>query len=468
MKKLTITFLVTLLLSACGGESSNSGSNEVAPPPVSKLPEVIEGQLIALNKVTGAATVGRYNVDLGELKQRSTIESIDDLEVGMVLTLRTDGNQTVQSVVYDDLLVAPVSGFDDETNTLTMAGKTVLTQEAKLTAGLVLDANVIDDVLEISGFAVDQNTIRATYIGLKHQNALPEGDVFGEIKGLVTNLKTNEKNFNLGTMLVNYANAYVSFPLQNGALVEVSGFFNDSTIAATEIELEQYNYNDNSTIEVEGVVTQVSVDKSTGRATKVLLNGSRIIELPVNGVLYEDFPYENGLPTIRLGMLIDVEGKWLNNSIHAVKIECDYGCQLSPVVPPINDLIGEFNVEGLAIYEPINNTISLNGFSFVVSQYADWEGIIPTNWTTPTWVSLSGMMDGQSNLVWEIENEFAPEQDIDLEGVVTVENDTYALWGYRATDNSLAIITELLGMRIEVECRFNQSNNTISLCQLDD
>lgn len=476
MKKFALILPTIALLSACGGSDSNEGTvNPPNPPPVSQLPEIIEGELTALNKATGAATVGRYNVDFGHLKQtRSTIETIDNLALGMVLTLHTDGNQTVQSIIYDDLLVAPVTAFDAESKMLTMAGKSVMTQGAKLETGLVLDASVVGKVLEISGFTVDQNTIQASYIELEEHNVQPGGDVVGEIEGVITNLNATAKTFNLGTMIVNYSNINVPFILQNGQWVEVSGSFKDSTIIAIEVELEDYDYGDNTSIEVEGRVTQVSTDKTTGRVTKLLLNGSRTIELPANAVKYEDFPYNGAHPVIKPDMFIEVKGRWINNTIQAIEVECNYGCENTPVIPPTTppttspSTTGEFNVEGLASYSKATNTITLNGFTFIVSQFAEWEDIHPANWNTPTWVSLSGMMDSQSNLVWEVENEFNSEPEIDLEGVVTIVDGSYSLWGYHSVDNSLKDITARWGLRVEVVCRFNQTNNTISFCQFDD
>lgn len=468
MKKFALILPTITLLAACGGSDSNEGT---VIPPMNKLPDIIEGELTALNKTTGTATVGRYNVDLGLLMQtRSTIEAIDNLALGMILTLHTDGNQTVQSVTYDDLLVAPVTSFDAEAKTLTMAGKSVMTQNAKLETGLVLDASVIGKVLEVSGFTVDQNTIQASYIELDEQNVQPEGDVVGEIEGVVTNLDATAKTFNLGTMVINYANINLSFTLQNGQWVEVSGIFKDSTIAATEVELESYDYGDNTSIEVEGRVTQISTDKATGRVTKLLLNGSRTIELPANAVKYEDFLYSGAHPVIKPDMFIEVEGRWIKNSIQALEVECDYGCQNTPVLPPTTppSATGEFNVEGMASYNQATNTITLNGFTFIVGQFAEWEDIHPANWNSPTWVSLSGTMDSQANLVWEVENEYYPEPDIDLEGIVTIADDNYSLWGYHSTDNNLREITARWGLRVEVECRFNQANNTISFCQFDD
>ena len=475
MKKLSILLPVVALLSACGGSDSNGDTVSPPTPPVTQLPEIINGELTALNKATGAATVGRYNVDLRHLNStRSIIETLEHLEVGMVLTLRTDGALTVESVVYNDLLVAPVVSYDADAGKLVMAGKTVLTQGAKLEVGLLLGEGLIGKILEISGFTIDQNTIQATYIELDEQDIPPGQAVFGEIEGVVTNLDDSAKTFNIGPMTIDYAGAFVLFPLQNGSWVEVAGSFAGNSITATAIELEEYDYADNATIDVEGRVTQVSTDKVTGRVTKLLLNGSRTIDLSLNSVKYEDFPYSSaGNPIIKSGMSIEVEGRWVNNTIQALEVECDYGCQNNPTVPPTIPTTppignGEFNVEGMATFNAATNTISLNGFSFVVGQFAEWEDIHPTNWTTPTWVSLSGMMDTQTNLVWEIENEYHPENEIDLEGIVAVDAGVYSLWGYRAADNSLANITARWGMRVDVECRYDQSAKTISFCQFDD
>ncbi len=465
MKKRSLILPVALLLSACGGSDSNTDS--------SPLPAIIEGELTALNTTTGAATVGRYHVNLSPVTQtRNAVESLDNLALGMVLTLRTDGQQTITSMHYDDLLKAPVTAYDSEAQTLTMAGKLVQYNGARLATGLLIDSSIIGKTLQISGFNVDQNTIQATFI--KQDQQASATDVEGEVEGVVTNLNANERSFNIGSLLVDYSGARAPASLQNGQWVEVEGRFSDNTLVATEVELESYDYDKGSQIELEGHVTQVNSDSTTGLASSLILNGSRLITLGGN-VKYDDFPRSNGAPVIQTGMFIEVEGQWQDNAIAASELECEKNCNLSTGSGSSQPNTGsrDFEVEGYAEYDSNSNTISLNGFAFVVAERAEWDDISAQTWNGLEWVSLSGKMDSYSHIAWEIEGEDRPEDDMDLKGLVTMDDSgVYALWGYAATDNSLSNIVQKWGNYVDVECDFTYNRTTqigtLSNCQYDD
>ncbi|NLS13859.1 hypothetical protein HGP28_13260 [Vibrio sp. SM6] len=470
MKKIAL-LISSALLAACGGSNSDNGGTTTTPS--STLPHVIEGQLSALDRISGAATVGRYNVDLSYLATSRSVVTLDNLQLGMVLTLETDGDKTVQNVIYDELLVAGVTSVDVTKQQLVIAGKTVLAQGAKLEAGLTISNALIGKVVEVSGFTLDQDTIQATYIEIdddaEHTRSI-------ELTGVISELDSTAKTFKLGAMSVNYKDALeMPHQLENGQWIDVEGTLVDNVIHATEIELEDKadDYNDDDRLEFEGLVTHVSLDETTGRATKVLLNGTRTIAIPASGVEFEDFPIVNNQAQIKANMLIEVEGVWQNGVMQASSVECESGgCVDGSTSPSIPDALkNEFELEGWASFDATTHIVTLNGVEFVTTQSTQWEDLSPAQWVGNKWVSLSGSMKrddvaASTHQVWEVEHEFLPENDLSLQGVVA---DDASLWGYSATDASLE---QFIGQYVDVECQYVPGNGevagTLSMCRLDD
>lgn len=451
MKKSFVLLPLVAILTACGG-GSDSASSTVPPTAAVALPSVISGELTQYNEASGAATVGSYNVNLSGLTMQ---RSAPALHVGMMLTLKTDGLNKVTNITYDDLLRAPVTAVDIDKKTLTMAGLEVKTEGAQWARGLTLET-ALDELVEVSGYMIDDKTIQATYIELEMD--APEYN--GELQGMISSLNETAKTFKLGTITVNYSNAFVLTPLQNGDWVEVEGELKGDSLTAYNVEHEHLDFDDRGRMDIEGVVTASST-------TWLMINGNRKVSLT------SDTRYSGlaGATAITTGMHLEVEGVWnsASKALVAHRVERDYEDGFGPgfppaVVPPTTTPTHgyEFDLEGKPAYDSATNTLSINGFSFQVNSRTELEGVYyPEELNNATWVSISGYTSSSSNLAMEVEVEYQ-DGKIELEGVVAQDN---SLWGYKATDGSLNTLT---GRYVEVECRQGANPQEVNFCRRDD
>lgn len=458
MKKSFVLLPLVAILTACGGGSDSSTTTTIPPTAAATLPSVISGELTQYNETSGAATVGSYNVNLSGLTmQRSA--SAPEFHVGMMLTLQTDGAKKVTQVTYDDLLRAPVSAIDVTNKTITMAGMTVKTEGAQWARGLTLETVAVGDLLEVSGYMIDDQTIQATYIELE----MDQPAYNGELQGMISALDETAKIFKLGTITVDYSNAVIESPLYNGEWVEVEGTF-DATgevLTAYKVEHEHLDYDDHASMDIEGIVTASSTNW-------LMINGNRKVTLTPS-THYKGLA---GAAAITTGMYLEIEGVWDNvsKSLVAYEVELDYDDDFGPQFPPTTQPPTtapahsyEFELEGTATYDASSKMLSINGFFFQVNGRTELEGVYSFEQLNGLWVSVSGYTSSGTNLAVEVEAEY-PEYTIGLEGVVAEDG---SLWGYQASDGSLNTWT---GRYVEVECVYQGGTSGLEVfgCRLDD
>lgn len=198
-----------------------------------------------------------------------------DLRVGMVVRIAGDfdaGNASGRALVvrYDDVVEGPISAMPVETvpgveKTFTILGRAVVVDAVTTVFddGASFETLAADDVLEVTGFEDETETVRATRVS--RRNPFP-GNAAVELRGLVSSLVVNPDDsgvFDLGPVTVRF-DAATSFEdvtrsaLAEGDLVEVEGSLRPSgtEIDATEVELRSpgLGADDRSRVEVEGVV----------------------------------------------------------------------------------------------------------------------------------------------------------------------------------------------------------------------
>ena len=278
---LSITIAGIIGLAGCGGGGGggDSSSNSVTSS------GVITGfGSIYVNGIKYETGSSSYSLDDGD----DGIESEDELEVGMVVTvtgtLNADGmTGTAAHIEYDDELEGIVSAnnVNGGVGTLVVMGQTV-TVDAETefenddgildSTGTLIDSiDMIEtgNIIEVSGYSDGMGSIYATYIEVEDDAHSPGEEI--EVKGFVDDSDSTDMLFMIGDLPVDFGNAGLpdGIPV-TGDYVEVKsteGFVN-ATLIASEIELEDdvddIDGNEGDEVELSGTVTTVDPDIRIG------------------------------------------------------------------------------------------------------------------------------------------------------------------------------------------------------------
>jgi len=296
---------------------------------------------IASGSITGFGSIFvngiEYDIDSASLEVNdddSAELSQDDLRIGMVVTVTAvvEGDIGVASlVIYDNEIEGPISGLIDPGNGLTKSfsilGIDVIVEDP----GTEFDdgdapgfsfATIADgDVVEVSGFFDDSNTLNTTYI--KKTDDFVSGESEIELKGTPdadTDAGAGE-SFVLDGVIVNIlANADLSeVPderVTDSMFVEVEGTLisDPLTVEAFRIEQEEEGLDDDAgEAELEGFVSDF-VDISNFRVDGQLVDAS-------------DAEFKPTDLDLRLsdGLKVQVEGTILGGILDAKKVEEEDG-----------------------------------------------------------------------------------------------------------------------------------------------
>ena len=290
----------------------------------------IGGTGIAYGKITGFGSVfvnGReFNTDTSNFLVDGAIADLDALRLGMVITLKAETSNGVFTgkafdVIYDDELEGPVAVGSIQTigatrKSFIVFGKTIVIDETSTQfEGSSFAGLLEDDLVEISGFHVTDNLIRATYV--RKTGVLDLGTSEVELRGLVKNLGAGGQGFQIDGVSISLdGNTEIDFVLEEDLLVEVRGIINSATaVYAERIEIEDEVFGSN----VNGVSLQGVISGFTGNLSSFLVNGQQ-----VNASQASLFP-ANAVNLLVDGLNVEVEGDIVNNVLIAEELEIREG-----------------------------------------------------------------------------------------------------------------------------------------------
>ncbi len=279
-----------LLLAACGGGGGGSvaggiggtGTPVTASGAVSGFGSVIvNGLEFAINNTGTAITVND-----------ATNRTQADLRVGMVVTVEgskftdSSGNTTytANSITYRNNVIGPVQStcVPGAAVSLTVLGQPVrVDNQTNLDDGFACSGTPTG-VVEVSGFADANGTIRATLI--RNTNAGAGSTL--EVRGVAQNVDVVLKQFRINTLVVNYGQAEKkNFPANesalNGAYVEVKGtLLPNSELNATKVEVKTSGSGGAAQqAEAEGIINQfISSADFQVNGQRVTTNSSTVYE----------------------------------------------------------------------------------------------------------------------------------------------------------------------------------------------
>jgi hypothetical protein len=246
-------------------------------------------------------------------------------------------------VTFDDAVEGPVQSVDVAGGTIVVLGQTVHvdggTSFDNSSANCRLESLTPGTVIEVSGFRTSASEIRATRIECR-----AAGQEF-EVTGIVRNLDTNQRRFQVADLVVDYSQAQLQdFPAgqpANGQNVEVKGTtFAGGMLTATRVQFKDASIQGNTgdRVELEGLVTRFA---STADFD---VSGQRVSTSGGTN-------FQNCGATLAVNSFVEVEGTLSAGVINASKVECKAGTNLrvTATVDSINVAGNSLTVIGIPI-----------------------------------------------------------------------------------------------------------------------
>lgn len=256
-----------LALTSCGGSSGGSlaeggiGGTGISTGPITGFGSIF------VNGVEYDTRTADVIVE-GEPAGTGDAAVLNNLAVGKVVTVTSDvptgARATATHVSFDDNVEGPlqaITAVDSDTVELVILGQTVIAEADTRFENTTQDALAVGNQLEVSGLVQQNGAIKATFIEKKSDTFVDGGTV--EVKGVVGDLDTSVRTFEISAVAVDYSSADLSEldgPLANGATVEVKGVYSGGVLVATRIESEGELNIDESTswLEIQGYVSSVA------------------------------------------------------------------------------------------------------------------------------------------------------------------------------------------------------------------
>jgi len=421
-----ITAAAALSIAACsgGGDVAGIGGSGITPVGVTSSGSITGFGSIFVNGVEFETSSSTFSVD-----DNPGIES--DLAIGMRVivdgTVNSDGiTGTATSVSFDDQLQGPVGAVsvidaDGTGRTITVLGTTVALNSTTtifdisgtLPGPFDFDTIAAGNNVEINGFPDSTGVVQATRVELKQTTFVVDSSIV-ELKGTITGLAgTTFTLQGLAGVTVDASVAAIDdLPggLADGASVEVKGTCPDlacATIEATRVEGQTSGFDDNTKVEVEGVITRYVSDSDFDvDGFPVDASGAGVQRIP---------------PTFILGIdkEVEVEGTVVSGRLIATKVKDEGGnIKVAATVTAVNSAAGSFELSPVSGQPAV--TVMIDTSTRIKDDVGTFNSAaLLDNLSIGTdYVTVEGFDDGTGKIIAsEVEREAA--DDIIMQGVIT-------------------------------------------------
>ncbi|HIF9180882.1 TPA: DUF5666 domain-containing protein [Photobacterium damselae] len=342
MKKLALVTIIGLILSGCGGGGGSDNGSTPKPDinPEAK-PALVEGTIDSYNSKTNVLTVNNAPYDISTLKYAD--KTIDKALYNSLLQKSMMVNISKSGVVnLEPTMVGPIS-IPNENDRSKFSINGVQLQFTELSSNIDNGDWVMVSTLPMAtNTGVDYKVLSVIEV----ENTDLAGKY--ELEGTLSQLDDPKKfTFKLGQVIVDYANIQLDPTIGNGDWVEVTGEMIDGAFVATEVEVDNYDDNEDfDDAEIEGVVTWINKEK-----TLFTLNarGQFVIN---NSTRFEDGSRNN----LKMGTLVEVTA--INGVAKEIEFDRDHDSDHD------QGTWREFDAEGIVSYV-MDSTITLDTFNGV-------------------------------------------------------------------------------------------------------
>lgn len=385
MKKLALVTIIGLILSGCGGGgSSDSGSTPQPDIKPETKPALVEG---TIDKVNGSNIIvnGRsYQVASVNYANTPLADGVSVLKPQMMVQV-SDVARAGATVFLDPTLLGKVTAVNHTTNTFTVNG-------------VELSFAQLNKEIEINDWVMVSALPMATETGVGYKVLsvieVENTDLAGkyELEGTLSQLDSAASTFKLGQVVVDYANIQLEPTIGNGDWVEVTGQMSNGVFVATEVEVDNYDDNEDfDDAEIEGVVTWINNEK-----TLFTLNarGQFVID---NSTRFDDGSRNN----LKTGELVEVTA--INGVAKEIEFDRDHDGDHE------QGTWHEFDAEGI-VSNVMNSTITLDTFNgasqtIYVDNMTRYEDRLTLATLTGKRVEIEGIVRGGQKIAREIELE---------------------------------------------------------------
>lgn len=359
--------LGSLLLSACGGEStSTAGIGGTG------IDTGVGGTGIVSGEVTGFGSVfvndDRFKTENSEFIVDGEVLDQSALAVGMVVRLEAeteDGEYTGDAtrVIYDDEVQGPIdagAGFtispDGTQKTFEVFGQKITIDDTGTRFADTSFASIaVNDVVEISGFRIAADEISATYV--KKTDDLQLGISEVELRGKIESYALGPpEKFEIDgiTIEVDRADPDLEIDVPGGVLeddffIEVEGIIlTPTSIRARRIELEDENLGEDvDDVRLQGIIS-IYVDDS-----EFFIDGQRI------DASSAEFEPQGAM--LAAGIEIEVEGDIVGGVLIADEVEVEgEESELRSYIGLVDDAGGSFEVQYPVVTIPSAVTVNVD------------------------------------------------------------------------------------------------------------
>ncbi|MHA6613380.1 DUF5666 domain-containing protein [Photobacterium damselae] len=342
MKKLALVTIIGLILSGCGGGGgSDNGSTPKPDIKPEAKPALVEGTIDTVNGSNIIVNGRSYQVASVNYANTPLADGVSVLKPQMMVQV-SDVAKAGATVFLDPTLLGQVTAVNHTTHTFTVNG--VELSFAQLNKDIEINDWVMVSALPMA---------TETGVGYKVLSVIEveNTDLAGkyELEGTLSQLDSVASTFKLGQVVVDYANIQLDPTIGNGDWVEVTGEMIDGAFVATEVEVDNYDDNEDfDDAEIEGVVTWINNEK-----TLFTLNarGQFVIN---NSTRFEDGTRNN----LKTGALVEV------TAINGVAKEIEFDRDHDSDHDHDQGTWSEFDAEGI-VSDVTDSTITLDTFNGV-------------------------------------------------------------------------------------------------------
>ncbi|NVH48930.1 DUF5666 domain-containing protein [Photobacterium damselae] len=340
MKKLALVTIIGLILSGCGGGgSSDNGSTPKPDIQPETKPALVEGTIDTVNGSNITVNGRSYQVASVNYANTPLADGVSVLKPQMMVQV-SEVAKAGATVFLDPTLLGQVTAVNHTNHTFTVNG-------VELSFAQLNKEIDINDWVMVSALPMATET----GVGYKVLSVIEveNTDLAGkyELEGTLSQLDSVASTFKLGQVVVDYANIQLDPTIGNGDWVEVTGQMSDGSFVATEVEVDNYDDNEDfdfDDAEIEGVVTWINKEK-----TLFTLNarGQFVIN---NSTRFEDGAQHN----LKTGTLVEVTA--INGVAKEIEFDRDHDSDHE------QGTWHEFDAEGIVSYVT-DSTITLDTFN---------------------------------------------------------------------------------------------------------
>ncbi|HIF9086636.1 TPA: DUF5666 domain-containing protein [Photobacterium damselae] len=384
MKKLALVTIIGLILSGCGGGgSSDNGSTPKPDIQPETKPALVEGTIDTVNGSNITVNGRSYQVASVNYANTPLADGVSVLKPQMMVQV-SEVAKAGATVFLDPTLLGQVTAVNHTNHTFTVNG-------VELSFAQLNKEIDINDWVMVSALPMATET----GVGYKVLSVIEveNTDLAGkyELEGTLSQLDSGASTFKLGQVVVDYANIQLDPTIGNGDWVEVTGQMSDGSFVATEVEVDNYDDNEDfdfDDAEIEGVVTWINKEK-----TLFTLNarGQFVIN---NSTRFEDGTRNN----LKMGTLVEVTA--INGVAKEIEFERDHDGDHD------QGTWREFDVEGI-VSDVTDSTITLYGVQqpVYVDNMTRYEDRLTLATLTGKRVEIEGIVRNGQKIAREIELE---------------------------------------------------------------